>query len=42
MKASDVVQKVKDWWDLIPGWHERLIWFGAGVLVTLAVKVLLA
>ena len=32
MKGSDVVQAVKNWWDTIPAWHERIIWFLSGAV----------
>ena len=33
MKLRDLIDDVKHWWDMIPGWHERIIWFGAGAVV---------
>ena len=37
MKAIDVIDGIKKWWDYLPGWHERIIWFSAGAALTLLV-----
>ena len=39
MKMRDVVNEIKLWWDGIPGWHERIIWFSAGA-ASVAILVL--
>jgi hypothetical protein len=41
MKGRDVVQAVKDWWDRIPGWHERIIWTAGGAVLGAIVARLL-
>ena len=41
MKLRDLVEDVKDWWDLIPGWHERIIWLTGGFALGVFVMVVL-